>query len=157
MSRLAEFQRLNILLLRAVTGKMIGTALLTEVKVHSTSRPSNADVQTTVSGSLGGLQIMNLLTGSTLHQKIFSVGRDPVAEDYSRSDHKLDSILLTFQNQGMVLKSALSTNTQSRFLSPIFDSIFGHHCPTRHTLQIMSLILFLDSPSRQINDFFYKK
>ena len=36
----AEFQRLNILLLRAVTGKMIGTALLTEVKVHSTSRPS---------------------------------------------------------------------------------------------------------------------
>ena len=83
----AEFQRLNILLLRAVTGKMIGTALLTEVKVHSTSKPSNADVQTTVSGSLGGLQIMNLLTGSTLHQKIFSVGRDPVAEDYSRSDH----------------------------------------------------------------------
>ena len=102
MSIPAEFQRLNILLLRAVTGKMIGTALLTEVKVHSTSRPSNADVQTTVSGSLGGLQIMNLLTGSTLHQKIFSVGRDPVAEDYSRSDHKLDSILLTFQNQGMM-------------------------------------------------------
>ena len=36
----AEFQRLNILLLRAVTGKMIGTALLTEVKIHSTSRPA---------------------------------------------------------------------------------------------------------------------
>ena len=40
------------------------------------------------SGSLGGLQIMNLLTGSTLHQKIFSVGRDPVSEEYSRSSQR---------------------------------------------------------------------
>ena len=75
----AEFQRLNILLLRAVTGKMIGTALLTEVRVHST-----LGEQMSASGSLGGLQIMNLLTGSTLHQKIFSVGKDPVSEEYSR-------------------------------------------------------------------------
>ena len=29
----ADFQRLNVLLLRAATGKMIGTALLTESKV----------------------------------------------------------------------------------------------------------------------------
>ena len=87
----AEFQRLNILLLRAVTGKMIGTALLTEVKIHSTTRPAAGAAaaaggnQMSASGSLGGLQIMNLLTGSTLHQKIFSVGRDPVSEEYSRS------------------------------------------------------------------------
>ena len=32
----ADFQRLNVLLLRAGTGRMIGTALLTEARVHST-------------------------------------------------------------------------------------------------------------------------
>ena len=77
----ADFQRLNILLLRAVTGKMIGTALLTEVRVHSTI--SENDVE--ASGELGGLQVMNLLTGTKLHQKIFSVGKDPVTEDLNNS------------------------------------------------------------------------
>ena len=80
----ADFQRLNILLLRAVTGKMIGTALLTEVRVHSTI--SESDIE--ASGELGGLQVMNLLTGTKLHQKIFSVGKDPVTEEikHSRGD-----------------------------------------------------------------------
>ena len=72
----ADFQRLNVLLLRATTGKMIGTALLTEVKVISTICDNFE-----VSGSLGGLQIMNLLSGSVLHQKIVSVGKDPSITD----------------------------------------------------------------------------
>ena len=32
----AEFQRLNVLLLRAVTGRRIGTALLTDARVQAT-------------------------------------------------------------------------------------------------------------------------
>ena len=60
---------------------MIGTALLTEVRVHSTI--SENDVE--ASGELGGLQVMNLLTGTKLHQKIFSVGKDPVTEDLNNS------------------------------------------------------------------------
>ena len=48
----ADFQRLNVLLLRAVTGKMIGTALLTEAHVTGTiSETLNCK------GSLGGLQV----------------------------------------------------------------------------------------------------
>lgn len=55
---------------------MIGTFLLTEANIHSTvSKAVN------VTGSLGGLQVMNLLSGSTLHQKIVSVGKDPMIED----------------------------------------------------------------------------
>ena len=77
----ADFQRLNILLLRAATGKMIGTALLTEVRIHATIGEQDIEA----SGQLGGLQIMNLLTGSTLHQKIFSVGKDPVTDEYNKS------------------------------------------------------------------------
>lgn len=72
----ADFQRLNVLLLRAVTGKMIGTALLTEARVHVKLTEAIG-----VSGSLGGLQVNSLLPGSQLHQRIISVGRDPAAED----------------------------------------------------------------------------
>ena len=63
----ADFQRLNVLLLRAGTGKMIGTALLTEARVHSTFGQT-----VNVSGSLGGLQINTLLPGTQLHQRIIS-------------------------------------------------------------------------------------
>ena len=49
----ADFQRLNVLLLRAATGKMIGTALLTEARINATV--ANAGVSAT--GSLGGLQV----------------------------------------------------------------------------------------------------
>lgn len=76
----AEFQRLNVLLLRAKSGKMIGTALLTEAKVHST-----IGGQVLVSGSLGGLQVTNLLSDCTPHNRILSVGRDLFVEEQCKS------------------------------------------------------------------------
>ena len=72
----ADFQRLNVLLLRAVTGKMIGTALLTEARIHV-----KLSEVVCATGSLGGLQVHSLLPGSQLHQRIISVGKDPTAED----------------------------------------------------------------------------
>ena len=72
----AEFQRLNVLLLRAGTGKRIGTALLTDARVDST-----LSKVITASGSLGGLQVMNLVSASPVHQRIISVGREPLVED----------------------------------------------------------------------------
>ena len=45
--------------------------------------------------------------------------------DNSRSGHSLNSILLTFHNQGSVLKSAFSTNAQSRFASVVVDGVLG--------------------------------
>lgn len=75
----ADFQRLNVLLLRAVTGKMIGTALLTEVRVHL-----QLSDMVSATGSLGGLQVNSLLPGSQLHQRIISVGKDPAADSVKR-------------------------------------------------------------------------
>ena len=43
----------------------------------------------------------------------------------SRSARQLISILLTFRNKGAVLKSAFSTNSQSLFVSVIFDNVLG--------------------------------
>ena len=37
--------------------------------------------------------------------------------------HQLNSILLTFQNQGSMYKSGFSTNAQSRFASVVFDGV----------------------------------
>ena len=74
----AEFQRLNVLLLRAETGRRIGTALLTDARVQATI-PSVATA--TGCGSLGGLQIRNLLSSSPVHQRIVSMGREPLVEE----------------------------------------------------------------------------
>ena len=40
-----------------------------------------------------------------------------------RSGHWLNSILLTFRNQGSVLKSTFSATPQSRFVSAVHDSV----------------------------------
>ena len=64
------------MLLRAGTGKRIGTALLTDARVDST-----LGQVITASGSLGGLQVMNLVSASPVHQRIISVGREPLVDD----------------------------------------------------------------------------
>ena len=85
----ADFQRLNVLLLRAGTGRRIGTALLTDARVDAT-----LSEVVTASGSLGGLQVMNLVSSSPVHQRIVSVGREPLVEDPDNS--------LGLSNQSMV-------------------------------------------------------
>lgn len=45
-----------------------------------------ADVR--ASGSLGGLQILNLLSVSPVHQRIVSVGREPLIEEHERQQQQ---------------------------------------------------------------------
>jgi hypothetical protein len=40
------------------------------------------------SGSLGGLQILNLLSVSPVHQRIVSVGREPLIEEHERQQQQ---------------------------------------------------------------------
>ncbi|KAG7207931.1 hypothetical protein KM043_009519 [Ampulex compressa] len=76
-----DFHRLNVLLLRAVmqdnhlVGQKIATATMSDARIQATLA-----MNTSISGSLGGLQVLDqTLTGKT-HQRIVSVGRDPLAE-----------------------------------------------------------------------------
>ena len=90
----AEFQRLNVLLLRAGTGRRIGTALLTDARVQATlGQAVTASgmlglfamiLSCAFVGSLGGLQIMNLVSLSPLHQRIIPIGRESRVEDHLR-------------------------------------------------------------------------
>ena len=72
---------------RAGTGKRIATALMTDARVQASL--TAADVR--ASGSLGGLQILNLLSVSPVHQRIVSVGREPLIEEYQRQ-HQVGTV-----------------------------------------------------------------
>ncbi|XP_046414322.1 vacuolar protein sorting-associated protein 13D isoform X1 [Neodiprion fabricii] len=76
-----DFHRLNVLLLRAVMqdsqliGQKIATATMSDARIQATL-DSNAQV----SGSLGGLQVLDQTLTGKMHQRILSVGRDPIAD-----------------------------------------------------------------------------
>ncbi|XP_020712491.2 intermembrane lipid transfer protein Vps13D isoform X3 [Athalia rosae] len=76
-----DFHRLNVLLLRAVmqdsqlVGQKIATATMTDARIQAT-----LGTQALVSGSLGGLQVLDQTLTGKMHQRILSVGRDPIAD-----------------------------------------------------------------------------
>ncbi|XP_053983789.1 intermembrane lipid transfer protein Vps13D isoform X2 [Hylaeus volcanicus] len=76
-----DFHRLNVLLLRAVmhdnhlVGQKIATATMCDARIQATLA-----VHTSISGSLGGLQVLDQTSTGKTHQRIISVGRDPIAD-----------------------------------------------------------------------------
>ncbi|XP_034948002.1 vacuolar protein sorting-associated protein 13D isoform X2 [Chelonus insularis] len=76
-----DFHRLNVLLLRAVmqeshlVGQKIATATMTDARIQATLA-----INTSISGSLGGLQVLDQTLIGKTHQRIISVGRDPLAD-----------------------------------------------------------------------------
>ena len=67
-------------LLRAGSGRRIGTAIQTDASMEAT-----LSQQITASGSLESLQVMNLVSASPVHQRIISVGREPLVEEHDDS------------------------------------------------------------------------
>ncbi|XP_026684607.1 vacuolar protein sorting-associated protein 13D-like [Diaphorina citri] len=76
-----DFHRLNVLLLRAVAkdnvivAKKIATATMSEAKVQAT-----VGEELVVQGSLGGLQVLDLTPEGQTHQRILSLGQDPLVD-----------------------------------------------------------------------------
>jgi vacuolar protein sorting-associated protein 13D len=76
-----DFHRLNMLLLRAVmqdnhlVGQKIATATMSDARIQATLAAN-----TSISGSLGGIQMLDLTPIGKTHQRIISVGRDPLAD-----------------------------------------------------------------------------
>ncbi|XP_078044296.1 vacuolar protein sorting 13D isoform X1 [Augochlora pura] len=81
-----DFHRLNVLLLRAVmhdnhlVGQKIATATMCDARIQATLA-----VNASISGSLGGLQVLDQTSTGKLHQRIISVGRDPIADPLQQS------------------------------------------------------------------------
>lgn len=77
-----DFHRLNVLVLRALMrdqfllGRKVGTFTMSEARIHATLGHGAV----TVEGSLGGLQVLDLTPEGNAHQRILSVGKDPLTE-----------------------------------------------------------------------------
>lgn len=76
-----DFNRLNVLVLRAIMrddfliGRKVGTFTMSETRIHATLGST-----ITVEGSLGGLQVLDLTPEGIAHQRILSVGKDPLTD-----------------------------------------------------------------------------
>lgn len=73
-----DFHRLNILLLHALSkkrnvGKKVATATMTGARFQA-SLGTNMQIQ----GALNGFQVLDLITDGNKHQRILSVGQDPL-------------------------------------------------------------------------------
>ncbi|XP_055907883.1 intermembrane lipid transfer protein Vps13D isoform X2 [Eupeodes corollae] len=88
-----DFHRLNILVLRALkrdsylVGRKVGTFTMSEAKIHAT-----LGQEISVNGSLGGLQILDLTPEGINHQRIFSVGKDPLTDPPDMRQDLLNSL-----------------------------------------------------------------
>lgn len=76
-----DFHRLNVLILRAVmrenylVARKVGTFTMSEARIHATVGKT-----VKVEGSLGGLQVLDLTPEGMNHQRILSVGNDPLTD-----------------------------------------------------------------------------
>ncbi|XP_037935876.1 vacuolar protein sorting-associated protein 13D [Teleopsis dalmanni] len=85
-----EFHRLNILVLRTLkkenvfVGRKVGTLTMSEAKIQAVL---GKDIR--VTGSLGGIQIIDITPEGVNHQRILSVGKDPLTDPPNLHGHNL--------------------------------------------------------------------
>lgn len=78
-----DFHRLTVLLLRSsvkddmLVGRKVATLTVTEAHINA-----NLSADVLVQGSLGGLQVLDLTPEGQKHQRIVSVGHDPLVEQH---------------------------------------------------------------------------
>lgn len=77
-----DFHRLNILILRSEkqddtwVGRKVCTLTMSDTKIHATFN----DKSNLIHGELGGIQIIDITPECHNHQRIFSVGKDPLSK-----------------------------------------------------------------------------
>lgn len=96
-----DFHRLNVLVLRALVrdgflvGRKVGTFTMSEARIHAT-----LGTAITVEGSLGGLQILDLTPEGIAHQRILSVGKDPLTDPPHIEQDLLNSLTQEIYGMG---------------------------------------------------------
>lgn len=84
-----DFHRLNILILRAVmrdnylVARKVGTLTLCEAKINAVLAET-----VEVAGSLGGFQVLDLTPEGVNHQRVLSVGKDPLTDPPILNNHE---------------------------------------------------------------------
>lgn len=105
-----DFHRLNVLVLRALMrdqfllGRKVGTFTMSEARIHATL----GCAAITVEGSLGGLQVLDLTPEGIAHQRILSVGKDPLTEPPHIEPDLLSSLTQEIYAMGHASSSSAS-------------------------------------------------
>lgn len=108
-----DFHRLNVLVLRALMrdgyllGRKVGTFTMSEARIHATLGST-----ITVEGSLGGLQVLDLTPEGISHQRILSVGKDPLTEPPNLAQDLLHSLTQEIYAMG-TNKESIMEETQA--------------------------------------------
>lgn len=134
-----DFHRLNVLILRAImrdnfmVARKVGTFTMSEARIHAT-----VGKIIKVEGSLGGLQVLDLTPEGINHQRILSVGNDPLTDPPNEPIDLMTS--LTQEVYGMKIGQHLIEDRQalsfkiSRNLNACLDikirmaSVWFIHC-----------------------------
>ncbi|XP_075164386.1 vacuolar protein sorting 13D [Haematobia irritans] len=136
-----DFHRLNILVLRSTRneshniGRKVGTLTMTEAKIHAT-----LNKHICVSGALGGIQIIDVTPEGFNHQRIFSVGKDPLTDPPPLATNEMLYTLATemygndIENDEYVYMNALNFKIENGENSAIvvkirMASVWYTHCP----------------------------
>lgn len=88
-----DFHRLNVLILRAITrenftvARKVGTFTMCDARIHAT-----IGKLIKVEGSLGGLQVLDLTPEGINHQRIVSIGSDPLTDVNTENLDRVTSI-----------------------------------------------------------------
>lgn len=130
-----DFHRLNVLVLRAImrdsylVGRKVGTFTMSEAKIHATLGET-----ITVEGSLGGLQVLDLTPEGVNHQRILSVGKDPLTESPNMEQDLMSSLtqemyLFTQHKTEKALSFSVSRNLNACVNIKIrMASVWYTHC-----------------------------
>lgn len=134
-----DFHRLNILVLRRSkiengnVGRKVGTLTMSEAKIHA-----KLGKDLCVAGALGGIQIIDITPENFNHQRIFSVGIDPLTDPpnqfkndelYTLTNEMYGMYEDDFQNRNaLTFKITQSKNSQI-VIRMRMASVWYTHCP----------------------------
>lgn len=132
-----DFHRLNILVLRSSRiesgniGRKVGTLTMSEAKIHASM---GNDI--CVAGALGGIQIIDITPEGLHHQRIFSVGKDPLTDppNLFKTEENYNNEMLELDDDNLQYTNALSFKiSQSKDSTVILKirmaSVWYTHCP----------------------------
>lgn len=120
-----DFHRLNVLILRAVmrdnfmVARKVGTFTMSDARIHAT-----IEKVIKVEGSLGGLQVLDLTPEGINHQRILSIGNDPLT-DIDIQSETIDPII-SLTNEMYGIKTQLPKEDRRALSFKISRSLDAH-------------------------------
>lgn len=134
-----DFHRLNILILRSEnqddvwSGRKVCTLTMNETKINATFHEKS----NLITGELGGIQIIDITPECNKHQRIFSVGKNPLAQSEENAISTLSLNVAGEKNSSRIHEDMMNAlnfeicryNNSSVELKVRMASVLYTHCP----------------------------